>query len=81
MAPEQYSRFPTDTHVPDVVVAAAPPALVDSLVHALGAGTPCPPALASAVAVLGTYGALPEDPGPLAAAARAAGAKVALRAR
>lgn len=69
--PEAFHTLPDDELAADVCMAVAPPGLCPALERALSRG-PCSPQLASAVATLGSYGALPLEPDALADAVRAA---------
>jgi hypothetical protein len=70
-APDRYTTFPDDSRCHDVLMAAGPERLVQSLIDALGRG-PVQAAVANAAAGVGQYGLIPEDPSPLAKAMAAA---------
>lgn len=69
-APARFRALPDDQRLHDVVLAAAPPTVVDALIAALGR-RPVPLGVASAVTALPSYGLTPEDPAALVAAMQA----------
>lgn len=69
-APARFTSFPDDERAHDVILAAAPPAVVPALVQALGARRPVAAGLANAAAALGPYGLIPDDTTAYVAALR-----------
>ena len=62
IAPERFHYFPTGDLVHDIILAANPPQLIPALCTALRESSPPSSGLASAAAMLGTYGVIPDDP-------------------
>jgi hypothetical protein len=70
-APDRFAEFPDDLRCHDVVLAAAPPALLPSLMRSLSR-SPVSTGVANASASLGQYGLIPEDTAVIAGAMRSA---------
>ena len=71
-APDRFRVFPDDERTHDVVLAAAPPRVVEAMIEAIRTRSPLSGGLANAAAALGPYGLLPDDPSDYVAALRGA---------